>query len=564
MAGSEKSAAGKPRPGRAAGAGGAAGASARAGSTGRGSRGKAGFKGRAGSPGEADFKGRAGSPGEAGRAGPDRRRPGRGPKIVDPLGNDTTDRGWRPERTALAFGVGLAATGVGAVIGLAAERMASSRGLPGLPGLAGPSGPDRRGGQNGNGSGEGARVGPEPEAVGDPDASTPSIWSRATARTRLARHTGPATTDGRGGPELGALRGDPRLVMSGDVPLHVEVDEYDPAWADDPAVNRLTDGDVPTPRTGGRKPPLTVVLTHGYSLSLDAWHYQRLALRGHCRLVLWDQRGHGRSGTGRPGSSTIDQIGHDLAAVIDEVAPDGPLVLLGHSMGGMTVMALAEQRPGLFAERVVGVGLFCTSAGGLGALDLGLSGLGRALMTVAPTAARLLARQPGLVAHGRRLGSDLESILVRRYSFASPVPSELARFSSGLIARTRMEVISDFLPGLGAHDKRAALAVLDGHELLVMAGEDDMLIPRAHSDEIVAGLSDVEYVVVRDAGHLLPLEYPELVNTYLLELLSDAAATARDRRPSRRRGWGRRTVTPVRDRRDGHHRAPGERGGGHR
>jgi pimeloyl-ACP methyl ester carboxylesterase len=376
-------------------------------------------------------------------------------------------------RTGLAVGVGLAVTGLGAVIGLAADRAAAARML------------SQRG--------------------------TPA---------------GPAT-DGRGGPELGSLRGDPRVVTNGDVPLHVEVDE-------------------------APESPLTVVLTHGYSLSLDAWHYQRLALRGRYRLVLWDQRGHGRSGTGAPGSSTIDQIGADLGAVIDAVAPEGPLVLLGHSMGGMTVMALADQRPELFAERVVGAGLFDTSAGGLGAIDFGLSGLGRVMMSVAPTAARLLSRQPDLVAHGRRLGSDLESLLVRRYSFASPVPPELVRFSAAMIAQTRMEVISDFLPTLGGHDKRVALAVLNGLELLVMAGEDDLLIPRAHSDEIAAALPDAEYVVVRHAGHLLPLEHPEVVNTYLAELLDDAVGVA-EKQPKwssgRRRGWGRRTVTPVRERR---------------
>ncbi|GAA3616473.1 alpha/beta hydrolase [Kineosporia mesophila] len=421
-------------------------------------------------------------PGKAGNTGDPRTPtrtvgPTRPPRIVAPDGTATSAR--NTKGTALAFGMGLAATGVGAVLGLAAERA-------------------------------------------------------ATSRRKLLGESGKTLTDGRGGPELGSLHGKSLVVTSDGVPLHVEVDEPDEAQ------------------------PITVVLTHGYSLSLDAWHYQRLALRGRYRLVLWDQRGHGRSGTGEDGSSTIDQIGRDLSAVIDEVAPQGPLVLLGHSMGGMTVMALAEQRPELFAERVVGVGLFCTSAGGLGPLDLGLSGVGRAMMSLAPTAARLLASRPSLVAHGRRIGSDLESLLVRRYSFASPVPQELVRFSSGLIAQTRMEVISDFLPGLGSHDKRVALAALDGHALLVMAGEDDLLIPRAHSDDIVASLPDAEYVVVRQAGHLLPLEHPDLVNAYLLELMTDASAAVRDRQPSRRRGWGRRTVTPVRQLVD---ERPKDRGG---
>jgi pimeloyl-ACP methyl ester carboxylesterase len=373
----------------------------------------------------------------------------------------------------LAFGVGLAATGMGAVLGLAAERAAV------------------------------ARVIRPAEVLDEPG-------------------------DGRGGPPLGSLRGEPRIVLSQEVPLHVEVDEA----AED------AEGSA-----------ITIVLSHGYALNLDSWHYQRLALRGRYRLVLWDQRGHGRSGTGPRGSSTIDQVGADLGAVIDTVAPEGPLILLGHSMGGMTVMSLAQQRPELFGDRVLAVGLISTSAGGNGGLDLGLAGLGRLGMRVAPVAARALARQPKLVERGRRLGSDLEGLLVRRYSFASPVPPQLISFAARMIAQTRLEVISDFLPTFNGHDKRAALATLHGHDVLVMVGDSDLITPAEQSEDIIRLLPEAEYVLVRDAGHLLPLEHPELVDIHLDELIEHAEGALRaSRQSARRRSWGRRTVTPVRQR----------------
>ena len=72
------------------------------------------------------------------------------------------------------------------------------------------------------------------------------------------------------------------------------------------------------------------------------------------RLVLYDQRSHGRSERASRESCTIEQLGHDLDAVIRALAPEGPLVLVGHSMGGMTIMALAEQTPS------------CSSSGPLG------------------------------------------------------------------------------------------------------------------------------------------------------------------------------------------------------
>ena len=88
--------------------------------------------------------------------------------------------------------------------------------------------------------------------------------------------------------------------------------------------------------------PVTVVFVHGFTASLEEFQLQREALRGRFRTVLYDQRGHGRSAWGDVRHATIDQLGRDLASVLDRHAPSGPVVLLGHSMGGMTIMALAR------------------------------------------------------------------------------------------------------------------------------------------------------------------------------------------------------------------------------
>ena len=154
---------------------------------------------------------------------------------------------------------------------------------------------------------------------------------------------------------LGSLRSAPRTVVASDgVPLHVEVDEY------------VSSGEAGRRRAGkSAAPPLTVVFVHGYALNLDCWHFQRSGYRGLVRTVYYDQRSHGRSGKSSLGHATIEQLGHDLKQVLDEVVPDGPLVLVGHSMGGMTIVALAELHPELFGDRVVGVGLISTTAGGL-------------------------------------------------------------------------------------------------------------------------------------------------------------------------------------------------------
>ncbi len=319
----------------------------------------------------------------------------------------------------------------------------------------------------------------------------------AIAERSLLRATGEPDYDEAPG-DFGTVHGDELTVIASDgTALYVEVDEAD----DD---------------TSG----LTVVFSHGYALNLDSWHYQRLALRGRARLVFYDQRSHGRSARAEFDSHHVDQLGSDLGAVIDAVAPDGPLMLVGHSMGGMTVMALAAQRPELFAERVYGVALIATTAGGLSAGMLGLPpGIGHVLHRIAPPVAAALARRKGLVERSGWSSSDLGLLLTRLYSFGSTASGQAARFVAAMVSATPIDVVAEFLPALQEHDKRAALGAFENVELLVIVGDTDRLTPREQSDEIVRRLPGAEYVVVPDTGHMLTLEKPEIVDEHLVGLL---------------------------------------------
>ena len=168
-------------------------------------------------------------------------------------------------------------------------------------------------------------------------------------RVVKARRAGAAEAD-----RLGALHSERVPVTCDDgVVLHAEVDEVAP-YADS--------------RTARRRRPredVTLVFAHGYALNLDCWHFQREAFRGKRRMAFYDQRSHGRSDRSDREHATIDQLGDDLARVIETVAPKGKVVLVGHSMGGMSIIAFAERHPRLFAKRVAGVALIATTAGGL-------------------------------------------------------------------------------------------------------------------------------------------------------------------------------------------------------
>ncbi|KUH37612.1 MULTISPECIES: alpha/beta fold hydrolase [Streptomyces] len=282
--------------------------------------------------------------------------------------------------------------------------------------------------------------------------------------------------------------------------------------------------------------PVTVVFSHGYCLNQDSWHFQRAALRGLVRTVHWDQRSHGRSGRGvaQGGADgtpvSMDQLGRDLRAVIDAAAPEGPLVLVGHSMGGMTIMALADQYPDLVRDRVAGVAFVGTSSGRLAEVTFGLPVTGvNAARRMLPGVLRALGTRPELVERGRRATADLFAGVVRRYSFGTrDVDPAVARFAERMIEATPIDVVAEFYPAFAEHDKADALAVLAaaGVPVLALAGGRDMVTPGSHTEAIAALLPEAELVVVPDGGHLVMLEHPETVTEHLAALLVRAGALA--------------------------------------
>jgi pimeloyl-ACP methyl ester carboxylesterase len=341
------------------------------------------------------------------------------------------------------------------------------------------------------------------------------------------------------------------VIADGGVPLYVEVVEPDDT---------------------GEPPDLTVVFVHGFCLDMGTWHFQRRALtelnrqrralaelntqgqgpdgrrragskgrRGkkgvgppeqqldpRCRLIFCDQPGHGRSGRRDAGDYDLDQLGADLEAVIAEIAPEGPLVLAGHSMGGMTVMALAERVPQLFADRVVGIALISTSAGHLDDVGLGIPPvLARWRKPLMPTISGALKWQPEIAEVGRRAGSDLAYVLTRRYGFGSKDPSPaLIEYVERMNASTSIEVIAAYLGTLSEHARYAALEVFDGIETLVVCGDKDLLTPVEHTREIARLLPGAELVEVADGGHVTLMEHADLVNAHFVAFLRRSARSA--------------------------------------
>ena len=272
--------------------------------------------------------------------------------------------------------------------------------------------------------------------------------------------------------------------------------------------------------------PLTVVFSHGYTLTKETFHFQATRLKARfgddIRMIFYDQRGHGSSAKAKKRTYTIDQLARDLHQVITSVAPEGPVVLVGHSMGGMTVQKFAALYPEFVAERVVGVGLLSTAASNLP--DAGLP----ALLDNAAIGSLtwVVDKAPGVFRGGRRALAGIIEPLLKAGSFGDPtvVGPTIIDFTNGIISATDVEVMAAFVDSLVTYDATAAFEALQNVTATIVVGDADLLTPLNRSVEIAQGLPHARFVVVPGAGHMIQFEAIEEVNKELSWLITTAFA----------------------------------------
>ncbi|KAA0098583.1 alpha/beta hydrolase [Mycolicibacterium sp. P1-18] len=274
---------------------------------------------------------------------------------------------------------------------------------------------------------------------------------------------------------------------------------------------------------GPEDAPLTVVFAHGFTLRMGAFYFQRARLTeqwgSQVRMVFYDQRGHGQSGEAPPESYTVPQLGQDLETVLAVMAPRGPVVLVGHSMGGMTVLSHARQFPQRYPSRVVGVALISSAAEGVSR-----SPLGEVLKNPVLEAARFAVRYaPKTVHRTRGAAKSVIGPVLRAASYGDEkVSRSVVAFSERMMHDTPIATLVGFLHALEVHDETAALPVLAKVPTLIVCGDHDLLTPHEYAEAMAAELPKSELVIVGGAGHLVQLERPEIVDDALVRLVERA------------------------------------------
>ncbi|WP_063042852.1 alpha/beta fold hydrolase [Nocardia pseudovaccinii] len=275
-----------------------------------------------------------------------------------------------------------------------------------------------------------------------------------------------------------------------------------------------------------------IVLIHGWSCCIEYWNPQINAFADRYRVLAYDQRGHGEStlGSTGPGAQTLAD---DLEAVLEAAVPVGKrAVLVGHSMGGITLQAWASRYPEQVTRRAAAVVMANTAASDIRYETDLLPLFNKPLM---------VAKRPVTV-----LGASVRvPLVIAETALAAPIPLPggwpvSAVFKARVMSKpaTRDEV--DFALGIvrscrpltrGLH--AAALADLDLDDAAkhltvpttVIAGAEDHLLPERMSRPIVEALSKAGHLAdyqVWPTGHLGNIEAADRFNTLLADVVQRA------------------------------------------
>lgn len=310
---------------------------------------------------------------------------------------------------------------------------------------------------------------------------------------------------------------------------------------DDIGPVRSFDGTKLAARAAGDPTAPLLLFVHGFSLDMTTWREQWVDLSVDHRCVLFDLRGHGSSERAADGDLSIRAMGRDVAALVEAVAPDRRVVIVGHSMGAIAALAMADVRPDLMATSVAGLVLVGTSASELvrGAMGSITDLLRPRLGSLRSAAERVDRLRKAVLASP----TDIRGAVVRLTQFGPEAPRHVVDHVVHLAERASSEVWTDGLAALLDIDLRHVLPRITVPALVVV-GEHDRVTPPASGLELAATLPDGRFSLLEGAGHIAMLERPvELdreIRALARSVLVDAHAPRRRRRSGASGGGGRR------------------------
>jgi len=226
--------------------------------------------------------------------------------------------------------------------------------------------------------------------------------------------------------------------------------------------------------------------------------------------VTFDLPFHGQSGAPQPEGIDLDFFGDALVHVLDDMVAAGPVVLVGHSLGGMIALNALRRHAAVLAPRLSATVLISTAASFVD-MPTPLGNVARPVFGAAEAAVRhkMSRLATRVFAAAVRHDTDLLWLFARKVQGRHAQPA----ITHGIVQAMRQahpEALGVVTPSVLALDERAGLAVAASRPLCVIAGSDDWLTPRAISTAL-GDASGGEVIVLDAIGHVAPKEAADQV-----------------------------------------------------
>jgi pimeloyl-ACP methyl ester carboxylesterase len=287
----------------------------------------------------------------------------------------------------------------------------------------------------------------------------------------------------------------------------------------------------------------TIVFAHGVTLNMTLWYYQWRAFSDRYRCVLYDQRGHGASGKSPKGDYSLEALAHDLRSVLDATSPQGPAVVIGHSMGGMSMISMAEHHPEEYGGRVVGVVLADTTASDLVREAAGAMGA-RVERVLRPAHRWFMADLNRVERMRRRIernATDFAYLATRLSNFGPNASPAQVEHVTRVAMAVPPEIWAHSIGSLMDMDLRHAVERISVPALVVV-GDRDRLTPKTSAEALLKALPSGRGILLTGAGHLAMMErhvaFNRAVDGFLAQVLPLGANAKAPRRKRRKAATG--------------------------
>ena len=263
---------------------------------------------------------------------------------------------------------------------------------------------------------------------------------------------------------------------------------------------------------------VTVVFIHGFTLAAESYYRQVNHLRARwpsARILLLDVRGHGQTGKVDPALCTVEGAADDTLAVLRARGVDGPVILVGHSLGGLVALNLVRRCPEELRGRIAGIVLVATSIEALA--DQGVPQI--LASPIADEVYNAVESQPRDAMLFREQAAKILAPTLAVAVFHRDIPYDIVQFHAAMIHETPLETFVGYFDDLQRHNELAADHHLDGIPGYVIAGEKDVVTPLSQAERLIEVWDGAHLQIAPDAGHMIPLEAPEILNAAIDRLL---------------------------------------------